>query len=334
MKHLITAAILVAVVTAIVGAALENIRLLPIQASAQAVPIDNLFGLHFRVIAFLFALIIVFMLYSVFVFRQKPGDTSEGKHIEGHTGIEILWTIAPLVTVLYFSYLGAQALAETRRVDLQAMEVKVIGQQWSWRFEYPEAGVTSTTLNLPVNKQVLLKLTSNDVIHSFWVPEFRVKQDALPGEKMVKELRVTPTQVGEYKVRCAEMCGEKHAYMEAPVIVMQDADFQAWLTKEAQVSADPVERGKKWAQQFGCTACHTLDGKASVGPTWKGTYGKPEDLEDGSKVTVDDAYIVESIKNPAAKIVKGFQNVMPATFGAQMNDQQIADIVELIKSIK
>jgi len=336
MKHLIIVAILVAMVTVAVGALLESIQLLPVAASAQAAPIDTLFGLHFKVIAFLFALIIVFIVYFLIVFRRKPGETGDGKHIEGHTGIEILWTIAPLVVVLYFSYLGAQALAETRRVDPQALEVKVIGQQWTWRFEYPEAGVTSTMLNLPQNRQVLLKLTSTDVIHSFWVPEFRVKQDAVPGENMIKELRITPTKLGEYKVRCAEMCGQQHAYMENPVVVMQAAEFEAWLEQEARaIPTDPVARGQKWSQQFGCLACHSLDGKVLVGPSWKGIYGKREDLADGTSVTVDDAYIIESIKEPNKKITKGFQpNLMPAALGAQLTDAQIQDIIEYIKSIK
>lgn len=336
MKHLIIVAILVAVVTAAVTVLLESIQLLPVAASAQAAPIDTLFGLHFKVIAFLFSLIIVFVVYSLVVFRRKPGDTADGKHIEGHTGIEILWTIGPLITVLYFSYLGAQALAETRRVDPQALEVKVVGQQWQWRFEYPQANVTSTTLNLPKDRQVLLKLTSTDVIHSFWVPEFRVKQDAVPGDKMVKELRITPTRLGEYKVRCAEMCGIQHAYMESPVVVMAANEFDEWLKKESEsIPTDPVARGQRWAQQFGCLACHSLDGRVLVGPSWKGIYGKQEAIADGTSVTVNDAYIIESIKEPNKKITKGFQpNLMPATLGAQLTDDQIKDIIEYIKTIK
>lgn len=334
MKHFLAVAVLVVIVTVGVNAFLSSIPLLPAQASVQAVPIDNLFGLHIKVISFLFALIVVFLLYSVVVFRRRPGETGDGDHFEGHTGLEIVWTLAPLATVLYFSYLGAQALAETRRVDPQAMEVKVIASQWSWRFEYPEYGVTSTTLNLPVNRQALLKLTSTDVIHSFWVPEFRVKQDALPGETMVKELRITPTQLGEYKVRCAELCGLSHAYMVSPVVVMEQADFDAWIAGEAgAVVEDPVERGKKWAAEYGCAGCHSIDGSVIVGPSWKGLSGKQETLADGTTVTVDDAYLIESIRAPGAKIVQGFQNIMP-NLSSQMTDEQIADLVAYIKSLK
>jgi cytochrome c oxidase subunit 2 len=334
MKHLVAVAVLVVIVTVLASMFLGSIDLLPVSASAQAVPIDNLFAKHVQVISFLFALIVVFLVYSVIVFRRKPGETGDGDHFEGHTGLEVLWTLAPLAIVLYFSYLGAQALAETRRVDPQALEVNVIASQWSWRFEYPEYGVTSVTLNLPVDRQVLLKLTSTDVIHSFWVPEFRVKQDALPGKTMVKELRITPTLVGEYKVRCAELCGTSHAYMESPVIVMEQADFDAWLGERAgPVTSDPVERGRQWAEQFGCVGCHTIDGTVVVAPSWKGLYGKQETLSDGTTVTVDDAYLIESIQEPGAKIVNGFTNIMP-DLSDQLTDEQIADLIAYIRSLQ
>ena len=170
------------------------------------------------------------------------------------------------------------------------------------------------------------------MIHSFWVPEFRVKQDALPGDALVKQLRITPTKIGEYKVRCAELCGTQHATMESPVVVMESKDFDAWLDKESKsIPTDPVERGKRWAQQFGCIACHSTDGKAGVGPSWKDIYGKQEDLADGTSATVNDAYIKESILTPGAKIVKGFSNAMP-TLG--MSDAQITDLIEYIKTLK
>ncbi len=132
-------------------------------------------------------------------------------------------------------------LSETLRSDPQALEVKVVGQQWSWRFEYPDSGIVSTELVLPVNKQTLLHLSSTDVIHSFWVPEFRVKQDALPGgPEFVRDLRITPTIVGEYKVRCAELCGVQHAYMEAPVKIVSQANYEAWVNEQTGPSDDPV----------------------------------------------------------------------------------------------
>ena len=334
-RHFVNVAVLVVIVGTAVNFLLSRIGLLPVEASAQAVPIDRLFGLHFAVISYLFALIVVFMVYSIVVFRRRPGDTADGDHFEGHTALEIAWILVPLAAVLYFAYIGAQALAETRRVDPNALVVKVTASQWSWAFEYPDYGVTSASLNLPVDRQVLLQLSSTDVIHSFWVPEFRVKQDALPSAALVKELRVTPTLPGEYKVRCAELCGRQHAYMEAPVVVMGQADFDAWIQKESALSADPVERGKKWAAQFACTACHSADGSTIVGPTWQGLYGTTEMLEGGATVIVDDAYLHESVVDPNAKLVQGFAaNIMPQNFKDRLSEQQVADLIEYIKSLK
>lgn len=335
MRHLIIAGILVVVVTALLILGLQQVRLLPEQASLQAVTIDRMFDLEFYVIAFLFALIVVFMVYSIAVFRRKPGDTTDARHVEGNTRLEVAWTIIPLITVLAFSVIGADALAETQRVSPDALEVNVIGQQWTWRFEYPDLGIVSNELRLPVNQQALLHLSSVDVIHSFWVPEFRVKQDALPGgEAFVRDLRVTPSKTGDYKVRCAELCGLDHAKMENNVLVLSKAEFDAWVSEQTGESADPVERGQRYYEVYGCNACHTLDGTIKVGPSWLGIYGEENTFTDGTTGVVDDAYLLESIRNPAAKIVEGFPNAMPANVAQTMTDRQIQDIIEFIKSLR
>jgi cytochrome c oxidase subunit 2 len=335
MKHFIVAGILVAVVTALLIAGLGWVKLLPDASSAQAAPIDSLFDLEFKIIAFLFALIIVFMLYSIVVFRRKAGDTTDAKHITGNTKLEVLWTLAPLGVVLYLAYLGGQSLAETQRVDPQAIEVEVIGSQWSWRFEYPELGITSNEMVLPVNQQVLLRLRSTDVIHSFWVPEFRVKQDALPGgDDFVRELRITPIEQGEYKVRCAELCGLQHAYMVSPVKVVSHDAYNSWVISQSGLSADPVERGRKWYTDFACNSCHTIDGTPGVGPTWKALFNHQVTLDDGTVITVDEPYLMKSIRNPEAQIVQGFANIMPVNAAGDLTDAQVLDIIEFIKSIE
>ena len=261
MKHLIIALILVAIVTVLLIVGLEQVQLLPAQASAQAIPIDNLFRLEFMVIAFLFALIAVFMVYSIVVFRRKAGDMEDADHVEGNTNLEIAWTIAPLATVLVFAYLGGASLAETMRADPKPIQVNVVGSQWSWSFEYPEQGFVSDELVLPVNKQAIMHLSSKDVIHSFWVPEFRVKQDALPGgDDFVRDLRITPTELGDYKVRCAELCGTNHATMLSPVRVVSAEDYDAWIIDALDLPDDPVLRGQMWANQNGCFSCHSVDG--------------------------------------------------------------------------
>jgi cytochrome c oxidase subunit 2 len=334
MKHFVVVGILVIISTLLVKTGLDIVGLLPVEASAQAVPIDRLFGVHMWLISFLFSLIIVFMLYSIVVFRRKPGETGEGKHIEGNTGLEVFWTAVPLATVLVIATIGADTLKQTLTVDPQAMIVKVTARQWSWSFAYPDYQVTSTSLYLPVNKQVLLQMQSEDVIHGFWVPEFRVKQDVLPGT--TKELRVTPTVIGQYKVRCSVLCGTSHALMEQPVVVQSEADFNAWVAEQQKsASASPADRGKKWSAENGCAACHSVDGSRIVGPTWKGLYGSDVQFEDGTTAKANDAYLRAFILNPNAKQIKSYPlNVMPANFREKLTDDQISDIIEYIKSLK
>jgi cytochrome c oxidase subunit 2 len=231
------------------------------------------------------------------------------------------------------AYIGAGNLAETRRADPDAMVVKVTGIQWSWKFEY-DNGVVSDELHAPVGKQVLLKMTSTDVLHSFWVPEFRVKQDLVPGR--ITELRITPTLIGDYKVRCAELCGTSHAYMEKPVIISSQADFDSWMDVQAALAAEaaqtPEGRGKALAVANGCAACHTIDGSKLIGPTWLGLAGSEVELVDGTTVTADDDFLFESIKSPQATIVAGFEGQQMPVYG--FSDEQIADIVAYIKTLR
>lgn len=336
MKHFIAAAIVVIVLTALGLLALNFVDLLPTQASLQAVPIDALFSLQFKIIAFLFALIVGLMIYSIIVFRRKKGDESDAAHIEGNTRLEVFWTLVPLATVLYLSYVGAMTLGSVTREDPFPLKVDVIASQWSWRFEYPEYGIISTELRLPVDKQTLLRLSSTDVIHSFWIPEFRVKQDALPGgDEFVRELAITPTELGEYKVRCSELCGTLHYDMRAPVVVMTQQDFDNWVQSQTSGEAgNPAERGAQLANQYGCVACHSADGSVGVGPTWQGLFGTEESLSDGSTVLVDPEYLRESIREPGAKITAGFQNIMPPNIGVDLTDEQVNDIIAYIESLQ
>jgi len=313
---------------------LTSLGLMPVEASAQAISIDWLWNLQVIAMSFLFSLIIVPLFYSLIVFRRRKGETGDGEHFEGNATLEITWTVIPLFAVISFAYLGAYSLGETRRVDPQAMEIKVIAQQWAWSFEYPDYGIITKELYLPVNKQAYLTMTSRDVIHSFWVPEFRVKQDVVPGR--ITEYRITPTLEGMYKVRCSEMCGVSHAYMLAPVAVVSEDEFTSWVADrqvEALAAAQtPEARGQTLATQNGCFGCHTVDGSAGQGPTWQGIYGSQVKLADGSTVTVDDAYIKESVLSPQAKIVAGFETVKMPTF--DFTNDQISDIIAYIKTLK
>jgi cytochrome c oxidase subunit 2 len=333
MKHFIAVAILVAIVTTLVTIGLGSIHLLPPLASEQGVLVDGLLGLHIRVIAFLFSLIMVITLYSIVVFRRKPGDTGDGPHVEGNAALEIVWTIIPLGTVLFFATLGARQLSQITAPAPDEMVIEVTAQQFAWRFDYPDYGITSAELNLPRGRQILFKLTSMDVIHSLWVPEFRIKQDAVPG--MTTTLRITPSQVGQYKVRCAELCGTGHYSMLAAVNVMEPADFQAWVDKETAASKlTGAELGAELAKTHGCISCHSIDGSQRVGPTWLGLYGKQVTLEDGTTVQADEEYLRRSILEPNAQIVKGFgANVMPTSYKDTLSEQQVDALIEYIKSL-
>ena len=334
MRHFVVVGILVIVAAVLTYLGLAAVGLMPVAASAQAGPIDWLWNLEIMTISFLFALIVVPLTYSLIVFRRKQGDTTDAEHVEGNTNLEITWTIIPLFIVMVFAYLGAGNLAEIRRVSPEAMVVKVTGIQWSWKFEYPAYGVTTTELHVPEGKQVLLQMTSNDVIHSFWVPEFRVKQDLVPGR--ITELRFTPTLVGNYKVRCAEICGTSHAYMESPVVVATQGDFDTWMAEQVQLAkeaaATPEGRGQALVVANGCAACHSTTGAPGIGPTWFGLFEHEVELADGSVVIADEAYIHESIKAPQAKIVAGFENQLMPTYG--FTDEQIDDIIAYIKTLR
>ncbi len=336
MKHLAIVSILVVIFTLLTNLFLQSVGLLPVEASTQATIIDRLFNTHFWIISFLFSLITVIVVYSLFVFRRRGDDETDGKFITGSNKLEIVWTLIPLGTVIFFSFLGAQSLAETTIIEPKALNVNVTAGQWYWSFEYPDFEIKTDTLFLPVDRQVKLTMTSVDVIHSFWVPEFRVKQDVLPGENFVKELYFTPTLVGDYTVRCAELCGGAHAYMNSPVKVMSETDFQDWVDTElGSVPQDPVGKGQKLVSQNGCVGCHSLDGSDGVGPTWLGLFGTTQTLADGTSVKVDEAYLKNAIIKPNAQIVAGYPaNVMPSNYFDFFDDEDLAYMIAFIKSLQ
>ncbi len=230
---------------------------------------------------------------------------------------------------------GARDLGEMTAAAQDELVVEVTGFQYGWNFTYPESGVSSSELYLPVGRQVLFKITSRDVIHSFWVPEFRIKQDAVPGRWTT--LRVTPDKVGDYRIRCAEICGYAHSAMYAPVVAVEPADFEAWLAgQEIEVpppgEITPAEQGAALAQEQGCLSCHSVDGSRQVGPTWLGLFGSQVQFEDGSTAIADELYIRESILEPQARVAAGYPNMMPAAYPF-LSDEEIQALTEYIKSL-
>lgn len=240
-RHFIIVGVLVTVVTVLLDWLLDSALPLPVKASIEAVTIDWLIGLHVLIISFLLALVVVFMLYAIVVFRKREGDETDGEHFEGNTTLEVLWTVVPLILVVIFAFIGIRTLNDITKVEDNEVVINATGQQWAWSFDYGN-GVISDTLTLPVNQRVHMVLHSKDVIHSFFVPEFRVKQDAVPGRET--DLHFTPTMTSvdylategkegkELKVRCAELCGLSHWSMEAPVKIVPKSEFTAWLHNE------------------------------------------------------------------------------------------------------
>ena len=334
MRHFVIVGVLIAVLTPLIYFTITAANVMPVEASAQSIPIDWMWNMDVSVLSFLFALIMVPLIYSLIMFRRRKGDTSDAEHMEGNTTLEVTWTVIPLMLVIVFAYLGAYTLGETRVVDPNALVINVTAHQWDWSFDYPQ-GFTSNELHVPINHQILLKMQSLDVIHSFWVPEFRIKQDIVPGH--VTEYRITPTLLGSFTVRCSQLCGTSHAYMQRPVVVTSQTDYDTWVQQQAAAAAALVAKGgpdagKAMVAQNGCGGCHSIDGTRLVGPTWRGLFGSQVKLSDGKTVTADEAYLTESVTDPSAKVVDGFpDHVMPKF---NLTDAQIKDIVSYIETLK
>jgi cytochrome c oxidase subunit 2 len=225
-RHFIIAGVLVAVTTVVMGLVLNGVLPLPDAASVQASTVDGLFRVHMWLIAILFALVFVFMLYALFIFRRGK-RTDDGEHFEGNTALEIGWTVIPLVVVVIFSFIGIQTLNTATPPD--ELVIQVTGQQWAWAFKYPD-GTQSVELVVPVNKNLKMEMTSPDVIHSFWVPEWRLKQDVVPG--LTTSVHYTTSQEGEFSLVCNQACGLSHTVMMAPVRVVSEQEYTAWLHQQ------------------------------------------------------------------------------------------------------
>ena len=284
---------------------------LPPVASNERDRIDVLFWFVIAICILIFAIVVAVMLYSVLHFRAAPDDDSDGPPIHGHTGLEIVWTLIPTVLVTAIGIFSAIVIARDDALGKNVLNVNVSAEQFAWSFSYPDNGkVTTGTLRLPVHRSVLLHLTSKDVIHSFWVPEFGQKQDTVPG--LDTSLHITPNKVGTYPVICTELCGLGHAVMRTQAIVMTQAAFDKWLQSQVKATGSPNASvsGPAVFKNNPCGSCHTLTAAGATGkigpdldklPQYAQTAGKPL-----------DAFIRESITDPSAYTEKGFpKNVMP-----------------------
>jgi len=306
---------------------------LPEVASNLAGKVDAVIWFITVISLVFFILISIFLVYFAIRYRRRQ-ENEETPYITGSHVLETIWTIIPSILLIVIFVYGFVVYKDMRTPPEDSLEVTVIGRQWLWQFKYNNGKTTLNELYIPEGRPIKLVMTSEDVLHSFFVPAFRVKQDLVGG--MYTYLWFTPTKTGTYELYCTEYCGTGHSTMLGKVIVMSPQEYEKWEKGEeekAVASLPPAELGKQLYTQRGCNACHSIDGSSLVGPTWKGLYGHEVVLQDGTKVTADENYIREAILEPQAKMVKGFGPVMPS-FKGVISDDEISDLIAYIKTLK
>jgi cytochrome c oxidase subunit 2 len=304
---------------------------LPESASTASHEVDKMFGLIFWISVFFFSLIVALMLFFVIRYRRRDENESVQESPHDHMGLELTWSIIPIIIVIIIFYMGFKGYMHLSVAPRDAYEVLVTGQKWSWKFTYPN-GAEDGDLHVPAGKNIRLVMRSEDVIHSVYIPAFRIKKDVVPG-RYTKTWFNAP-EPGVFDLVCAEYCGTSHSDMRAKVIVLSQAEFDKWLELAGGFldKLPPVEAGKRVSEIQGCVQCHTEDGTRKIGPSYLGLFGSTRTLKDGSTVVVDEDYIRESILDPFAKIAEGYDPVMP-TFQGRISDQEITVIIEYLKSL-
>lgn len=312
----------------------------------MANPADNTFFFILGISVVLLAVNTAVMIYFVIRYSRKRNPVPED--VKDNLPLEIIWTVVPIVLVLAMFFVGWKGFQYMRTVPADAMPIKVLARQWSWTFTY-ENGKQDTVLRVPVRKPIKLLITSADVLHSLFIPAYRIKEDAVPGRETY--LWFLPDQLGSYDLFCSEYCGVGHSAMITKVEVMPEKDFEAWYTgKKAEAAEEkkPAPKGpakkaaaasEEGAELFkvkGCVACHTTDGTPKIGPTFKGVFGKRETVihdNQERQIIVDEAFIKQTLLHPEIDRVKGFPPIMPSQQG-QLTDKEIEKIIEYIKELK
>jgi len=304
---------------------------LPPPGSTTAAAVDDLFYFIFYVSAFFFALIVTLMVVFVFRYRRRPG-VEAGEAPSHNTLLEITWSVIPLAIVIFIFYRGFVSYMDIRTSPPEAYEIHVIGMKWQWIFKYPNGHVENNELHVPVDEPVRLIMTSEDVIHSLFIPRFRVKMDLVPGRYTRTWFRAI--EPGEYDLWCAEYCGTQHSDMVASVIVHEPGQFEPWLEEAADFlqRMKPEEAGKELHRRRGCAQCHSTDGTALVGPSFQGIFGQTHRFSNAQPVVVDENYLRESMLEPSAKIREGYRDQMP-TYATILDEEEIAALIEFIKSL-
>jgi cytochrome c oxidase subunit 2 len=302
---------------------------LPEAASTIAPEVDGLFLFVTAVSLLLLVGVTGAMLYFVYRYRrQDPGERPAP--VEESRALEVSWIVVPTILVLLVFNWGFKSYVKMNTDPSGTYEIQVRAQQWNFLFEYPN-GVTSDTLYVPEGEEIKMRMSSSDVLHGFYIPAFRVKYDILPNR--YTSVWFEATKQGDYDLFCTEYCGRDHSEMNKVVRVVSQQDFQDWLKSAATPTDIPLPQlGERLYTQRGCQSCHSLDGSRKVGPSFQGLYGRTDHtMSDGSSVTADENYLRESILKPEAKIVQGYQNLMPGAY-SNLSERELSGLIEFIKA--
>jgi cytochrome c oxidase subunit 2 len=302
--------------------------LFPEQASTMAPRVDQLYFFLLGVSVF-FATLILILIIAFAVKYRRRSDNEQPQPIGGNLALEILWTVVPLSLTLVMFVWGARLFFITFYPPSDALEINVVAKQWMWKVQHAEGRSEIDELHIPTGRPIKLIMTSQDVIHDFFVPAFRVKNDVLPGRYTT--LWFEATKPGAYRLFCSQYCGTQHSGMIGHIIALEPAEFQAWLSGGA-TAVSMATAGENLFQKLGCVSCHAQN-DTGRGPSLVGLLGKTVRLQSGASVTADEDYIRESILNPQAKIVTGYQPIMP-TFKGLISEDGIMQIIAYLKSLK
>ena len=309
---------------------LNNFPLWPQQASSLAHHVDALYIFLLVVTGMMALLVCVLVIFFAARYRYRPGVRAE--QVEGSIPLEITWSAIPFLVFMVIFVWGAVVYFKERTPPTDATEVYVVAKQWMWKVEHAEGQREINELHVPAGRDVKLIMTSQDVIHSFYIPAFRIKQDVLPGRYTVEWFHAT--KPGTYHLFCTQYCGTQHSGMVGSVVVQEPAEYEAWVNRGSMNggSTGPLSvSGEKIFSELGCSTCHRTDVQGR-GPNLQGIFGKPVQLEDGRTITADENYLRECILDPGSKRVKGFQPIMP-TFQGLVTEEQVNALVAYIKSI-
>ncbi len=305
---------------------------MPTQATEIAKHVDSLYAFLLISSFIACAILIGGMIYFVYRYRRQT-DHDKTAYITHNTFLEFLWSFIPLVIFLAVFAWGWIIFHEMRTPPEGAREINVHAKQWSWEFEYKSGLKTYNELIVPVNTPIKLIMSSEDVLHSFYVPSFRIKQDVVPGR--YTQLWFNSEKLGDFHVFCAEYCGLSHSNMLAKIKVVPKDEYEKWLTESYEEGELTIaQKGAKLYKAKACVGCHSTDGKVVIGPTFKGAMGSEKEMDDGSKVVVDENYLRESILQPTAKTVKGFPKGAMPSFQGQLSEEELSALIEFIKEQK